>query len=393
MVIRLFFIAHSLIILGCKNTSHSSQPENPPVKTQRHTDKYSIHIDSTCLPNPFPEESFGNYTTYYIHNDTTFLVAESCTDNKLYVYNLGNFSNAILDDDRLRCGRSHNICFLSTKTFWRLEENGNLTEYNNGNYTNYDNLTSNHQLKNLGLWQGALLDYSNEITFFNDSTIMFPLDVNPDYNNKAFSRHNFGYPITGLYNINTKKVSYEGITYPKLLFDKNYGLFTKIEQYCLGENILYAFVPLPEIWRYNQNKKTIERFIVKSEYDTAPTPALNFKRTPKTKDLVFQHFKTSPHYRRLVYDPYRNLFYRFYALSLPEKNEDGLYTTYQDRKYSVMILDKDFNVLAERILPEACFFLYFAVPTKDGLYINYGPFNNTNKDGIKILKISLLDNN
>jgi hypothetical protein len=58
-----------------------------------------------------------------------------------------------------------------------------------------------------------------------------------------------------------------------------------------------------------------------------------------------------------------------------------------------MVLNEDFDLLAEAILPDECFFIYFAVLAKDGLYINYGPSANTKEHGIKTLHIQLVDPN
>lgn len=388
----ILFCIFGIIICACQDKKIQSFPESSFKKTQQFIGRHTIRLDSFRIPNLFSKESFGNYTTCYHNNDTAFLVLENCANKQFNIFNLSDFSSFSVNEEKLVCGRSHSVCFESPNHFYKLEANGDLLEFSNGNYTLIDNFTTNPQLKYLGLWAGSGMDYSNNIDFLNDSTLMIPLDVNPDLKHREFSKYNYGYPITGIYNLNTKKITYDGLTYPKFLFDNNFGILTKIEQYCFKGDILYSFVPIPEIWKYNRNKKTVDRFLVKSMYDTIATPALTFKRTPKTKDLLFQHFKISPFYSHLIYNPSCRVFYRFYALPLPEKAADGLYTTYKDRRYTVMVLDEEFNLLAETFLPEDCFFIYFAVPANDGLYINYGPFIDTKQHGIKTLRIQLVDN-
>jgi len=388
--IILFFVA-VIIICACQDKKIQSYTESSYKKTHQFMGKHAIRLDSLRIPNPFSEEPFGNYTTCYHNNDTAFLVLENCANKQFNVFNLSDFSSFSLNEENLKCGQSHSVCFQSPNHFYKLEANGDLLEFKEGNYTLIDNFTTNTQLKYLGLWAGGFLDYSNNIDLLSDSTLMIPLDVNPDLKDREFSKYDYGYPITGVYNLKTKKISYEGLTYPKFLFENNYGILTKIEQYCFKGNILYSFVPIPEIWKYNHDSKTVDRFLVKSIFDTIATPALSFKRSPKTKDLLFQHFKTSPYYSHLIYNPYCRLFYRFYALPLPEKSADGLYTTYKDRRYSVMVLDEEFNLLSEALLPKDCFFIYFAVPASDGFHINYGPFIETKQHGIKTLRIQLLD--
>ncbi len=376
-------------IFSCQDKKIKSFPVDAIKKTQQFTEKYTIHFDSLRIPNPFANEPFGNYTTCYLHNDTALLVLENCANKQFNIFNLSDFSSFSKNEENLVCGQSHSICFSSPNHFYKLKANGDLLEYKDGKHILIDNFTKNAQLQYLGLWAGGYLDYSNNIYLLSDSTIMIPLDVNPDLKKREFSKYDYGYPITGVYNINTKKISCEGLTYPKFFFENNYGLLTKIEQYYFKGNFLYSFVPIPEIWKYNRESKALDRYLVKSIFDTVATSKLSFKRSPKTKDLLFQHFKVSPYYSHLIYNPYCRLFYRFYALPLAERSADGLFSTYKDRRYSVMVLDEEFNLLAESFLPEGCFFIYFAVPAKDGFYINYGPFIDTKRHGIKTLRIQL----
>lgn len=390
-----YFIFLSLIFAtyNCRSPKKAEQSVASYKESKVIKGKYTIHFDSLRISTPISDGPFGNYTTTYTLQDTSFLVLEDCLKQQLVVINIANGSFFSIDEKQIKCGLSHNLSMESKNHFFKLDVSGDLLEFRDGKYTLIDNLTENAQLNHWGLWAGGTLNYSNEFKFTRDSTILFPLDINPDFSHKKFSKYDYGYPITGMYDLKTKKIDYEGITWPEFLFKNNFGILTEIEQTYTAENIFYSFVPVPEIWRYNRKRKTVDRFLVKSSFDTIATPTLTFKRTPKTKDLVFRHFKTSPHYKRLIYDPTRHLFYRFYALPVPEKAPDGLYTTYKDRRYSVMVLNEDFDLLAEAILPDECFFIYFAVLAKDGLYINYGPSANTKQHGIKTLHIQLVDPN
>lgn len=389
----LLFYIIGASLLSCHNRLPPPYSESVYKITEQVSGKYEIHLDTLRISNPFSTERFSNYNTFYSSQDTSFLILENCNDQQLNIFNLTNHSSFSLDEKRLKCGESHNLNFVSPSHFYKLEASGDLFEFNNNQCKLIESFTQNPQLVHLGLWPGGLLNYSNEIKLLNDSLIMFPLDVNPDLKQKKFSKSDFGYPITGVYNLKTRQVSCEGITYPKFMFENNYGLLTELEQYYFNDYILYSFLPIPEIWRYDRKSQKLDRYVVKSTYDTIATPILKIKRSPKTKDILFQHHKTSPFYKKMIYDPIHHLYFRFYALPLSEKTEEGYYTTHIDRRYSVMVLDEAFNLLAETLLPKECCFIYFAVPLKDGLYINFGSFANTKQHGIKTLRINLVDIN
>lgn len=388
-----FFIAiYAAVLCSCAAHRPKNSASYALIKTQQPTDRYSIRFDTLRLYDRVSNGQFGKYSTYYSDKDTTFLVLEDCGNQRLDFLNLTTSSTDTVPINKSFCDKWHTLSLLSKDHYFKLDNSGDLIEFKKGAYTLIENFTQNEELSRLGLWAGGDMSYRNQIKCLSDSTILFPLDINPDFENRKFSNYDFGYPITGLYDLKTRKVHIEGITWPEFLYKNNFGLFNEIEQYYFQEYIYYGFMALPEIWRYNRKDKTLDRFWAKSTYDSVPTPLLKFKRTPKTKDKVYQHYKRSPHYRQLVHDPARGLFYRFYALPTPLKSADGLYSTERDRRFSVMVMDENFNLLAETLLPEGCFFIYFAVPADGSLYINYGPFGKkVNENGIKTLRITLVD--
>lgn len=77
----------------------------------------------------------------------------------------------------------------------------------------------------------------------------------------------------------------------------------------------------------------------------------------KEKDYYDSHSDKSINYFQIVYDPFRDLYYRFYMLPLPEgRNENGLLQTYNDKITCISVISNDFNIIGDVILSKDVFF-------------------------------------
>jgi len=77
-------------------------------------------------------------------------------------------------------------------------------------------------------------------------------------------------------------------------------------------------------------------------------------------------------YGDIVYDPYREVYYRFayhYTELDSKKNWRGS-AVFGRKKFSVIILNKDFEVVGETLFPEAVYNSYVFFVHRDGLYIS-----------------------
>ena len=373
-----------------QNKVYVYQASEGAKSTRDLTEGNQIIFDSFSIPvEKILGEPKGNYAHSFIFQDTAFLVLEDCEKNNINIYNLSDFSSFSLHISTIEdlCRSSHVYTFLNPRSFFLLNQTGDLFSVREEKSEWLCNLNENPQMISNGLGIPPFLKYHNEIHLKEDSLLFFPIEVAPGSRGKLYSSANYHYPITGELNLNNLKVSFTGIKYPKFFHIHNFGLLNRIYQNFFNEKLLYCFEATPEIWQYAHNEGKLEKFVVKSLFDKDPCQPISFKRTPETKDLLFNHLKTSPYYHRLIFDPFKQVYYRFYAHPLPEKGPDGLYSTTRDKRYSIMVLDKNFNLLAERPLPDECFFIYFSIPTKEALLINFGPINAPLKNGIKCLGI------
>lgn len=102
-----------------------------------------------------------------------------------------------------------------------------------------------------------------------------------------------------------------------------------------------------------------------------PSKYVNVKRIiPRGKGL-------GADYTRLVSDPFRNVFYRF-VMHEQGKIENRVHTDLirYPQRFSIIILDKDLNIIGETIFPPDTYDPHGFFITKEGLYLSRSnPFN------------------
>lgn len=93
----------------------------------------------------------------------------------------------------------------------------------------------------------------------------------------------------------------------------------------------------------------------------------------------------TPYYGGVIYDKFQNLYYRFVRHSIPFKDERGEINGFHEKPISVILLDKDLEVIGETMLRNNVFLDYIYFVTKDGLFISEGnPENSELKEDIAV---------
>jgi len=80
----------------------------------------------------------------------------------------------------------------------------------------------------------------------------------------------------------------------------------------------------------------------------------------------------TPYYKGIIYDKYRDMYYRFVIHSIPYKDETGEINGFHEKPVSVILLDKDLSVMGETKLPDNIFLNHIYFVAKDGLFISNG---------------------
>lgn len=110
-----------------------------------------------------------------------------------------------------------------------------------------------------------------------------------------------------------------------------------------------------------------------------------FQMIPETEqeDIAWVE---NPKYYGIYFDPYRQLYYRTFQFSGSYDQNGILKETDAKKQFSVIVLDKDFNVMKEVVFPGGIYNVYRAFVGKQGLYLLKNNILNPelNEDSISI---------
>lgn len=136
-----------------------------------------------------------------------------------------------------------------------------------------------------------------------------------------------------------------------------------------GEHFIYSFYTDEHIYVTSIDHKQVRKIKVKSKY----IHKIKNEIIPGNSDpnLVVKNTLERAQYGDLIYDKYRNVYYRFAYPQTELDFDNYLQRTFFGRKrFSVIILDKKFNIIGETLFPESIYNSYVFFIHSDGLYIS-----------------------
>ena len=141
---------------------------------------------------------------------------------------------------------------------------------------------------------------------------------------------------------------------------------TRFSRIFNGTDFIYSFYVDEDIIVASVDHSKVRRIKVKSKYIESPAGIQeNSEQGPKLNLELAR-------YGDLVYDPYRGVYYRFAYLKTTLEDNIRWWgkSVYGRKKFSVIILNKDFQIIGETLFPEAIYNSYVFFVNKDGLYIS-----------------------
>lgn len=133
-------------------------------------------------------------------------------------------------------------------------------------------------------------------------------------------------------------------------------------------HLVISFSTGPEILVYDpDNQKVVASHKVNSGLAGTVDPLPNCD----TNDLERYHryLKSTPRYLSLTFDPFKNVYYRIIALTVPGV-ADGHRNFVNVQPLSVMVLDTNFNVIAEKKFPGRKYDPLDFFVTEEGLWLS-----------------------
>lgn len=202
-----------------------------------------------------------------------------------------------------------------------------------------------------------------------------PQKVNPMLGEKIMDDSRIGAVIDTI----RKTIQILPMKFPSLITYKDIGTsagFGADYAYCYnGKDFIYSFFYSNIMYRANSAYDKIDQIEVKSRYvNNVSVVRLNSSDLRKVVKITCE----SPSYGDIVYDKYRDVYYRFvYPKTELSSSDDPFDINMSGRKvFSIMVLDKDLNILGETMFPEYTYNskLYFVL--EDGLYLSTNHIKN-----------------
>jgi hypothetical protein len=193
---------------------------------------------------------------------------------------------------------------------------------------------------------------------------------NYEYGDKVLEKS----PVSILIDTLHKTIQSSSFTYPIIVSSEDYFKVKNFE-YGLsrlfdGKQIIYSFAFDDNIYVTSIKNDLVKKLSVKSRYIQQVKPPSHENATVNSYGKILCE---TPSYGNLVYDKYRDVYYRFVHPGAEMENDIADYgeiVRYGGKHFSIIILDHDLNSIGETPVfpdyanaPRVCFV------AKDGLFI------------------------
>jgi hypothetical protein len=215
---------------------------------------------------------------------------------------------------------------------------------------------------------GMALKITSSTSFLYHPIVLFEnkLFIMPECN--RFAEKN---PVCATVDLNNHSVqAFLSFPYPSFPGQDNKMKGAGVELYvsrCFnGEQFVYSFYYDENIYIAPINHASVVKKSVKSKY---------IRRVELPNDYggaTLEDLCTIPHYGNLLYDEYRKVYYRIaYPRITLEKGDNPIeILRFGGKNFSLIILDKEFNVVGETLFPDYTYNPTVMFIREDGLYIS-----------------------
>jgi hypothetical protein len=142
-----------------------------------------------------------------------------------------------------------------------------------------------------------------------------------------------------------------------------------------GSRFVYSFYFEEAITVASPDHSDVQKIPAKSKYIKQINPR---EKRPDDMFLGAKRQCEAPFYGNLIHDPYRNVYYRVaYPGTEMEELEGRTYIdifTTGRKRFSIIILDKDFNIIGETLFPDYKYCSVSMFVEEEGLYIRSNHF-------------------
>lgn len=331
---------------------------------------YNIHETGEYLSFPVPDSIYPYaYEVVYLDNGNDGVLYYLSTSNTITKYNINDCSiNKIINLDEKGdngVGKCYGMTIIDedlffvapkfTRRFYKVNDKGDVLErYSYGN--------SNQMISPPAVGEG--LDFIS----LNNEEILIPQTLIGNVFNKSRDELR-AFKTFLIYNLENGNIDKQGASMPYA--DDN--VLNRDWEYSFAKNndqLVVSFGGYHDIFVTTNL----------TEYKQIPCKSENFFGTPgyiaTGQDIIEQMRSVAENctYGDIIWDTYRKLYYRLYKIGQKLDNDSNIK---EERNFpgqiGVMVLNEDFEILADKLLSPNTYCKYNYFVNRDGLYLSLSP--------------------
>lgn len=353
------------------------------------TNEYlNIHLDdSTYIPlNNISYYQFDSSEYIaFVNKQTPQLIIYNISKGEIYkkiVYNTEGDNSIVGYINDFYIKNLNEIYLLSPYTTFLYKSDGNGNIINKIDFSKAQNGEPLTRVLNT-LGRMELIDNKFYIT----------QNLNRTYGSEIMEKSS----ISAIIDTTNNTIELTPLKYPKIIsledLGTNAGFGYQYRRIFDGENFIYSFLYSDIIYKTSLDHKKVEKRQVKSKY----IPEVKVNRLNNNDfNKILKAGCEEATYEDIIFDKYRNVYYRFACPQTEVDSKDSYLeiTRYGKKLFTIVILDKDLNIIGEKLFPEFTYVPTAHLIRKDGLYISCSHFKNPNySDNVLCFqKIKLISN-
>jgi hypothetical protein len=350
----LYYIITACLLINCKQAVINKVSIT---KKETYNQNFGVNPDEKITPTKIA--SFGDKTFYYFLNW-----------EKQYIYSYEIETNALIKEidisavgDIISLGRITQVQWIDNEIIGVFSNDDQKIILIDLAGKIINQATTSDEESEAPYVSVSYFDrtfsYNQNIVYFTKAYTDFILAKTKDYK-KYYSR-----PMILSINLTDKTTGHfldAPYSYQK---GNSYGDFDIFS--CIGEDnqLVFSFPANDSLFIYKDNKLLKKVFASNSKkhefvpYDVSKNKDLSLKR---------KYNSTKPFYQKIIYDSYRNLFFRVFKLESSYLDNDG--KVKRDYSWSLVVLNNKFEIVGNLQFESKDYSPATIIPTKKGLIIS-----------------------
>lgn len=379
---KMYYIGLFILLLSCKQS------------VSEKADSCYLEVDDVYLTFPLDAETrvpYSEVSLYTDENGTDYLIfAQINTDVLIYNVSNGRLVKKIRYEKEGDNGVPGGVygCFVKdfdhiylynpeTTTLFVTDTTGAIRST-----IAYDQTSLHEPLK--GVDAGG-------VTLIGDD-IYISQGVNYAYGEKVIEESRTGAVI----KTSQDAISLLPMRFPPLVTEKDIhtsaAFGANFDRRYNGSHFVYSFFFYDSISWATPDHRTVEAFPAKSRY-LNKVEVLRARSSASFRQIVKQQAEQAK-YRNILYDPYREVYYRVAFLESELEETDNFIDLVRvgGKQFSILILDKDMQVIGETLFPPFTYTPRVAFVREDGLYLCASHFMHPlfNEDELTFQRVELI---